>query len=62
MLLHRENPELWRMEATETIIACKDGKKEEIVGEIADLIYHLTVEMAYKGVSWKDVMEELKKR
>jgi phosphoribosyl-ATP pyrophosphohydrolase/phosphoribosyl-AMP cyclohydrolase len=49
-------------EATETIIACKDGKKEEIVGEIADLIYHLTVEMAYKGVSWEDVMEELKKR
>ena len=49
-------------EATETIIACKDGKKEEIVGEIADLIYHLTVEMAFKGVSWDDVMEELKKR
>ena len=49
-------------EATEAILACKDGKKEEIVFEIADLIYHLTVEMATKDVSWDDVIEELKKR
>ena len=49
-------------EASETIIACKDGKKDEIVGEIADLIYHLTVEMQYKDVSWNDVFDELKKR
>lgn len=49
-------------EATEIVIACKDGKKEEIVFEISDLIYHLTVEMAIKGISWDDVEEELKKR
>jgi len=49
-------------ESTETIIAFKDGKKAEIVGEIADLIYHLTVEMKLKDVSWNEVMEELKKR
>ena len=49
-------------EATETVIACKDGNKQEIVGEIADLIYHLSVEMAYKGVDWEDVFEELSKR
>jgi len=49
-------------EATETVIACKDGKHDEIVGEIADLIYHLTVEMQVKDVSWNDVLDELKKR
>ena len=49
-------------EASEVIIASKDGKKQEIVGEIADLIYHLSVEMAVKDVSWDDVFEELKKR
>lgn len=49
-------------EATETVIACKDGKHDEIVGEIADLIYHLTVEMQVKKVSWNDVFDELKKR
>jgi phosphoribosyl-ATP pyrophosphohydrolase/phosphoribosyl-AMP cyclohydrolase len=49
-------------EATETVIAFKDGKKQEIVGEIADLIYHLSVEMGVKDISWNDVFEELKKR
>ncbi|MGM9970729.1 MAG: bifunctional phosphoribosyl-AMP cyclohydrolase/phosphoribosyl-ATP diphosphatase HisIE [Anaeroplasma sp.] len=49
-------------EATETILACKDNKKEDIIFEIADLMYHLTVEMALKGVSWHDIEEELKKR
>ena len=49
-------------EASETIIACKDGQKEAIVGEIADLMYHLSVEMGIKDISWADVFEELKKR
>ncbi len=49
-------------EATETVIAFKDGKKQEIIGEIADLIYHLSVEMGVKDISWNDVFEELKKR
>ena len=49
-------------ESTESIIAFKDGKKAEMVGEIADLIYHLTVEMQVKNVSWDEIMEELKKR
>lgn len=49
-------------EASEVIIACKDDKKDEIVFEISDLIYHLTVEMALKEISWDDIEEELKKR
>ncbi len=49
-------------EATESIIAFKDGKKQEMIGEIADLIFHLSVEMGVKEISWNDVFEELKKR
>ena len=49
-------------ESTEAILAFKDGKKDDIIFEVADLIYHLTVEMQTKGVSWNDVTEELKKR
>ena len=32
-------------ECAETIIAAKNGVKEDTVGEISDLIYHLTVMM-----------------
>lgn len=49
-------------EASEVIIACKDSKKDEMVFEIADLMYHLSVEIVNKGFSWADVEEELKKR
>ena len=49
-------------ESTEAILAFKDGKKDDIIFEVADLIYHLTVEMQTKGVSWKDIENELSKR
>lgn len=49
-------------EATEVVIACKDKKREDIIFEISDLIYHLTVEMATKDISWADIENELKKR
>ena len=49
-------------EATEAIIAFKDNKKDEMIFEISDLIYHLTVEMATKDISWNDIFDELKKR
>lgn len=49
-------------EACEVVIAFKDGKKQEIVGEIADLVFHLSVMMGSKDISWNDVFEELKKR
>ena len=46
-------------EATETIIAAKNQEKEEIVYEIADLIYHLTVLMAVTNITWDDILSEL---
>lgn len=49
-------------EATEVIIAAKDDDDEAIVYEVADLMYHLTVMMAVKGINWDDVATELQKR
>ncbi len=49
-------------EATEIVIAAKNPEAEESKYEIADLLYHLMVLMAEKGISWDDVMEELANR
>ena len=49
-------------ECSETIIAAKNGIKEDTVGEISDLIFHLFVTMANEGIAVQDVMAELDKR
>ena len=49
-------------ECSETIIAAKNGNKEDTVGEISDLIFHLFVMMANEGIAVEDVMAELDKR
>lgn len=49
-------------ECAETIIAAKNGVQEDTVGEISDLIYHLTVMMVQSGIPLEAVMEELDKR
>lgn len=49
-------------ECSETIIAAKNGAKEETVGEISDLIYHLMVMMAQENIPLDDVMAELDRR
>ena len=49
-------------ECSETIIAAKNGKQEETVGEISDLIYHLTVMMAQQNIPLEAVLEELDRR
>ncbi len=49
-------------ECAETIIAAKNGNKEETVGEISDLIFHLFVMMANEDIDVADVMAELDKR
>jgi phosphoribosyl-ATP pyrophosphohydrolase/phosphoribosyl-AMP cyclohydrolase len=49
-------------ESTEVVIAAKNNNKDEIVYEISDLIYHLTVLMNYSGVHPKDIAGELLKR
>ena len=49
-------------ECAETIIAAKNGRQEETVGEISDLIYHLTVMMAQQNIPLEAVLEELDRR
>ncbi|MBR2933974.1 MAG: phosphoribosyl-ATP diphosphatase [Oscillospiraceae bacterium] len=49
-------------ECAETIIAAKNGVQEDTVGEISDLIYHLTVMMVQSGIPLEAVMNELDTR
>ena len=49
-------------EATETVIASLIGSREELVGEAADVLFHLTVLLQNKGVSLDEVMAELDRR
>lgn len=49
-------------ECAETIIAAKNDVPSDTVGEISDLIYHLTVMMVEKGISMEDVLAELDRR
>jgi len=49
-------------EATETIIAAKNGDKEQIIYETADLWFHTLVMLAQKDLSPDDVLKELARR
>lgn len=49
-------------ECTEVIIASLSQTKEELIGEMGDLLYHLAVLMVEKGVSLEEVEAELDKR
>ena len=49
-------------ESAETIIAAKNGVQEDTVGEISDLIYHLTVMMVAQNIPLEAVLSELDRR
>lgn len=49
-------------EAVETAIAAAKQDRQEIIGEIADVIYHILVLMADQNISIEDVEAELKSR
>ena len=49
-------------ESTEVIIASLNGSKEELVGEINDLIYHVLVLMVENGITLEDVEAEMVRR
>lgn len=49
-------------ECGEVIIAAKNGKNEDTVGEISDLLYHLTVLMVNEGIPLEQVEGELSRR
>ncbi len=49
-------------ESTEVVLAAKDGDREALVAESADLVYHLLVLLAMQGVSLDELREELRAR
>jgi len=49
-------------EATETVMAAKDGDAEKIVYEVADLWFHSMVLLAQQGLGPKQVLDELQRR
>lgn len=49
-------------ETAETIIAAKNPEAEPLVAETADLLYHLTVLLVERGVTFDDVQKELASR
>jgi len=49
-------------EATETVMAAKEGDKKQIVHETADLWFHTLVLLAQQGLGPQDVLDELDRR
>ncbi len=49
-------------EATETVLAAKQGDRRQIVHETADLWFHTLVLLAQQGLKPEDVLQELERR
>lgn len=49
-------------EATETVMAAKDGNADKIIYETADLWFHCMVLLAQQGLSPQQVIDELARR
>jgi phosphoribosyl-ATP pyrophosphohydrolase len=49
-------------EATEAVLAAKDGERERIVSETADLWFHCMVMLSHYGLRPENVLDELSRR
>lgn len=49
-------------EATEVVMACKDGARDRIVAEVADLWFHSMIALAQFDLSPAEVLAELERR
>ena len=49
-------------EATETVLAAKDGAADKIIYETADLWFHTLVLLAQQGLRPEQVLDELARR
>jgi phosphoribosyl-ATP pyrophosphohydrolase len=49
-------------EATEVVMAAKDGERERIVAEVADLWFHTMIALSAFGLRPADVLAELQRR
>lgn len=49
-------------EATEVVIAAKSQKKQRIISEVADLLFHVLVILVSLDIRPKEIYKELQKR
>ena len=49
-------------EAMEVILAAKGQGKQRVIEETSDLVYHLFVMLASRGLTLEDILAELEKR
>jgi len=49
-------------EAVEVVIAAKNKKKDEIISEVADLLFHVLILLAAFEITPKEIFSELQKR
>lgn len=49
-------------ESTEAVVAALAGDEGELVGEAADVVFHLMVLLAHKGIAFEAVLAELERR
>lgn len=49
-------------EATETVIAALTEDDPALIGEASDLIFHLSILLADRGLSWDSIAAELDRR
>jgi phosphoribosyl-ATP pyrophosphohydrolase len=64
-LFHKGNDAILKKigeEATEVVMACKDGVPQKIVGEVADLWFHTMLALDAFGLKPADVLAELERR
>ncbi len=49
-------------EAVEVVLAAKGQGKERLVSEVADLVYHTLILLAFHGLALSDIKSELERR
>ena len=49
-------------EAVEAVVAALTDNREQLVGEAADVLFHLLLLLAEKGISLEEVLGELERR
>ena len=64
-LFHKGNDAILKKigeEATETVMAAKDGDRQKIIYEVADLWFHSMLALSAFGLTPADVLAELERR
>lgn len=49
-------------EAVETVIAALDSDDRDVIGEASDLVFHLSILLAERGLGWDAIAAELDRR